>query len=64
MRSNKMELLPKIINCQETEKPASAITAAIRHPKPIGPAKKLAENISARINAAAIMIQINQSISL
>lgn len=55
--------MPNETSCQEVEKPDLAITAAIRHPKPIGPAKKLTEKISARINAAAMMIQITQSIS-
>ena len=58
-----MELLPKDINCQETEKPALAIMAAMRQPRPIGPAKKLAEKISAKIKAAPMMIQMSQSIS-
>ena len=58
-----MELLPKIINCQETEKPALAIMAAMRQPRPMGPAKKLAEKISAKIKAAPMMIQMSQSIS-
>ena len=59
-----MELLPNIINCQETEKPALAMMAAMRQPRPIGPAKKLAEKISAKIKAAPMMIQMSQSIFL